>query len=400
LLTKELRNLSLKDLRDKLITRLTNDQTELPLDDQPYLNNWNAKSLHRQLARFTHWLEEQSRQPGRYLEYIVRSGKNAYEIEHLWATGFDQPKLHTMYVDKKLQGVLAVQALSRLNRCAWKLNKTDTFVLDFYNSIQEIKDAFDPFYTSTVLSEATDVNVLHDLKDSLDGFGIYDWNEIRAFNEKFFNSAEAEELHPLIDVVVERFESDLDDEQRIDFKIKAKQFIKIYAQVACIIPFENANWEMLHWFLKFLIPKLKVKDPQKDALDELLNSVDLSTYGLERSKLNQEIGLDSSTAEVDPQNPNMRGNHKPQPELDELDAIIQTFNERFFAGWDATPEEQRVKFINIANHVMNHADFVTQVQNNPDEQNSRLALEKIIEHAIRTERKRELDLYKNYASDP
>ena len=75
LLTKELRNLSLEVLRDKLITRLTSDQTEFPLDDQPYLNNWNAKSLHRQLARFTHWLEEQSGQPGRYLEYIVRSGK-------------------------------------------------------------------------------------------------------------------------------------------------------------------------------------------------------------------------------------------------------------------------------------------------------------------------------------
>lgn len=321
-------------------------------------------------------------------------------VANKYLTGFDQPKLHTMYVDKKLQGVLAVQALSRLNRCAWKLNKTDTFVLDFYNSIQEIKDAFDPFYTATVLSEATDVNVLHDLNDALDGFGIYDWSEIRAFNEKFFNSAEAEELHPLIDVVVERFDNDLDDEQRIDFKIKAKQFVKIYAQVACIIPFENSNWEMLHWFLKFLIPKLKVKDPQKDALDDLLNNVDLSTYGLERSKLNQQIGLESFTAEVDPQSPNMRGNHKPEPELDELDAIIQTFNERFFAGWDATPEEQRVKFINIANHVMNNADFVTQVQNNPDEQNSRLALEKIIEHAIRTERKRELDLYKNYASDP
>lgn len=90
LLTKELRNLSLDALRDKLITRLTNDQTELPLDDQPYLNNWNAKSLHRQLARFTHWLEEQSGQPGRYLEYMVRSGKNAYEIEHLWANHFER----------------------------------------------------------------------------------------------------------------------------------------------------------------------------------------------------------------------------------------------------------------------------------------------------------------------
>lgn len=90
LLTKELRNLSLEALRDKLITRLTSDQTEFPLDDQPYLNNWNAKSLHRQLARFTHWLEEQSGQLGRYLEYIVRSGKNAYEIEHLWANHFER----------------------------------------------------------------------------------------------------------------------------------------------------------------------------------------------------------------------------------------------------------------------------------------------------------------------
>lgn len=90
LLTKELRNLPLDMLRDKLITRLTNDQKELSLDDQPYLNNWNAKSLHRQLARFTHWLEEQSGQPGRYLEYIVRSGKNAYEIEHLWANHFER----------------------------------------------------------------------------------------------------------------------------------------------------------------------------------------------------------------------------------------------------------------------------------------------------------------------
>lgn len=90
LLTKELRNLSLEALRDKLIARLTSDQTEFPLNDQPYLNNWNAKSLHRQLARFTHWLEEQSGQPGRYQEYIIRSGKNAYEIEHLWANHFER----------------------------------------------------------------------------------------------------------------------------------------------------------------------------------------------------------------------------------------------------------------------------------------------------------------------
>lgn len=321
-------------------------------------------------------------------------------VANKYLTGFDEPMLHTMYVDKKLQGVLAVQALSRLNRCNWKLGKTDTFVLDFYNTVDDIKAAFDPFYTATTLSEPTDVNVLHDLKDVLDNFGIYDWSEVTTFNEKFFASAEAEELHPIIDTVVARFDADLDDEQRIDFKIKAKQFVKIYAQVAAIIPFNNVNWEMLHWFLKFLIPKLKVKDPDQDKLDELLNSVDLSTYGLERSRLETKIGLDASETELEPQNPNVRGGHFGDGDKDPLDEIVRAFNERHFAGWEATPEEQRVKFINIAKHVMNHADYKAQVEDNPDSQNRQLALERLIQQAISVERRRELDLYKRYASDP
>jgi len=320
-------------------------------------------------------------------------------VANKYLTGFDEPMLHTMYVDKKLQGVLAVQALSRLNRCNWKLGKYDTFVLDFYNTVDDIKDAFDPFYTATSLSEPTDVNVLHDLKDALDDFGIYDWSEVTAFNEKFFASAD-EELHPIIDTVVARFEADLDDEKRIDFKIKAKQFVKIYAQVAAIIPFNNVNWEMLHWFLKFLIPKLKVKDPDQDKLDELLNSVDLSTYGLERSRLEVRISLDASESELDPQNPNMRGPNIGPDDNDPLDKIIRAFNERHFAGWEATPDEQRVKFINIAKHVMSHADYKVQVEDNSDSQNRQLALERLIQQAISTERRRELDLYKRYSSDP
>lgn len=320
-------------------------------------------------------------------------------VANKYLTGFDEPMLHTMYVDKKLQGVLAVQALSRLNRCNWKLGKTDTFVLDFYNTVDDIKAAFDPFYTATTLSEPTDVNVLHDLKDVLDDFGIYDWAEVTTFNEKFFASAEAEELHPIIDIVVARFEADLDDEQRIDFKIKAKQFVKIYAQVAAIVPFNNVGWEMLHWFLKFLIPKLKVKDPDQDKLDELLNSIDLSTYGLERSRLEVKIGLDASETELAPQNPNVRGGHFSDGDKDPLDEIVRAFNERHFAGWEATPEEQRVKLINIAKHVINHADYKAQVEDNPDSQNRQLALERLIQQAISVERRRELDLYKRYASD-
>lgn len=334
-------------------------------------------------------------------------------VANKYLTGFDEPLLHTMYVDKKLQGVLAVQALSRLNRCAWKWNKQDTFVLDFYNGVDDIKAAFDPFYTSTTLSEPTDVNVLHDLKDKLGDFGYYEWAEVEHFNHRYFGNADHDELSAIIDKVAARFDGDpaelkhLTKEQlerreadKIDFKIKAKQFVKIYAQVACIIPFENVGWEMLHWFLKFLIPKLKVKDPDQDKLDELLNSVDLSTYGLERSKVNEQIGLDASETELDPQNPNLRGYQPGGGQKDPLDEIIKAFNERHFAGWEATPEEQRVKFINIAKHVMTHADYKAQVEDNPDAQGRELALNHLISNAVMMERKRELDLYKKYASDP
>ena len=325
-------------------------------------------------------------------------------VANKYLTGFDQPKLSTSYVDKKLQGVLAVQALSRLNRCSHSLSKRkeDTFVLDFFNSTDDIKEAFDPFYTSTSLSKATDVNVLHDTKEKLDEVGVYEGKDVESFCTLYFSDTEAEYLSPIIDTCAARFDHELElsDDDKADFKIKAKQFVKIYAQLACIMPFDNIEWEKLHWFLKFLIPKLKIKDPDKDTLDELLESVDLSTYGLERIKLKESIGLDAGDSELDPQNPNVRGAHGDDKPKDPLDEIIKAFNERWFAGWEATPEEQRIKFINIARHVMSNPNYLTQVVDNHDEQNSRIALEKIISQAVSQERKKELDLYKRYAQDP
>jgi type I restriction enzyme, R subunit len=143
-----------------------------------------------------------------------------------------------------------------------------------------------------------------------------------------------------------------------------------------------------------------VKDPEQDQLDELLNSVDLSTYGLERVQLNFSIALDDAASEIDPQNPNARGYRGDEPQQDPLDEIIAAFNDRFFSGWDATPEEQRVKFLNIARHVIQHPNFQSQFVSNQDEQNRRIALEQLIQSAINQERRRELDLYKRYASDP
>jgi type I restriction enzyme R subunit len=323
-------------------------------------------------------------------------------VANKYLTGFDQPKLTAMYVDKKLQGVMAVQALSRLNRSADKLGKKteDIFILDFFNSTDDIKNSFDPFYTATSLSGATDINVLHDLKQTLDETGVYEQEEVELFCEKFFLKVDAQKLSPIIDTAANRFNKELElkDEDKADFKIKAKQFVKIYGQMAAIMPYEMIAWEKLFWFLKFLVPKLIVKDKDADDLDKLLESVDLSTYGLERTKLNDSIGLDASASELEPPNANPRGAHGEKVE-DILESIIRNFNEKWFQGWEATPDEQRTKFIQLSKHIQAHKDFQSKVADNGDRQNSDLALEKIIEDVMRKQRKNELDLYKLYAKD-
>ncbi|WP_430416835.1 type I restriction endonuclease subunit R [Marinobacter adhaerens] len=324
-------------------------------------------------------------------------------VANKYLTGFDQPKLCAMYVDKKLQGVLAVQALSRLNRSAPKLGKKteDLFILDFFNSVDDIKTAFDPFYTATSLSQATDVNVLHELRDNLEEVGVFDWPEVENFVSLYFDDADAQKLSPIVDTAADRFNDGLglEDDEKADFKIKAKQFVKIYGQMASIMPYEIVAWEKLFWFLKFLIPKLKVRDKDADEIDALLDSVDLSSYGLERVKLNHSIGLDEGGTELDPTNPNPRGTHGGGEDKDPLDEIIQNFNERWFQGWEATPEEQRVKFLSIMKNIQDHPDFETKYRNNQDADNRALAFEKIFEEVMLERRRQDLELYRLIASD-
>lgn len=195
------------------------------------------------------------------------------------------------------------------------------------------------------------------------------------------------------------YELSWDNNAKADFKIKAKQFVKIYGQVASILPYEVIKWEKLFWFLKFLIPKLVIVDPDADALDELLNSVDLSTYGLKHEKLNVSIGLDASETELDPQNSNPRGAHTGGTEEDPLDLIVRAFNERWFQGWEVTPEEQRVKFVNLASSMRKHPDYKEKYQDNPDEQNRNIAFNKIFDEIMAKQRKSELDLYRLVTKD-
>jgi type I restriction enzyme, R subunit len=325
-------------------------------------------------------------------------------VANKYLTGFDQPKLCAMYVDKKLQGVLAVQALSRLNRSASKYNKRteDLFVLDFFNSTDDIKAAFDDFYTSTTLSQATDVNILHELKAQLDDVGVYEWEEVETFTQYYFEGKDANTyLSPIIQQAEHRFNHELalSEEEKADYKIKAKQFVKIYGQMASILPYEILKWEQLFWFLKFLIPKMVVKTKEDELIDQILESVDLNTYGLERTKLSHSIELDVAETELDPQNPNPRGAHGSDADKDPLDEIIRTFNERWFQGWDATPDEQRVRILSLSKIIAAHPDYPSKVANNPDVQNRDLAFARILDEVMSRQRKQELELYKLYAKD-
>ena len=322
-------------------------------------------------------------------------------VANKYLTGFDQPKLCAMYIDKPLAGVLAVQALSRLNRSAYDLGKLseDLFVLDFYNTQDDIKNAFDPFYTATTLSEATDVNVLHQLKTTLLSVGVFDMDEVNEFIELYIQGAEADQFAPIIDTAAERFNKEIEwpENGKADFKMKCKQFVKVYSKVAAIIDYEVADWEKLFWYLRLLIPQLIVPGKASEDIKDLLDSVDLNTYGLRRTALNETIKLDSEESVVDPNKPVMvnAGADDEEPK-EPLDIILKEFNERWFKGWQATPDEQKAKMMNMAKAVVEDEDYKEMVVGNPDQQAVNDIYSRIIDSIVRRQRRGDASFYKEY----
>lgn len=320
-------------------------------------------------------------------------------VANKYLTGFDQPKLCTMYIDKPLDGVLAVQALSRLNRAAPELGKMseDLFILDFYNSIDGIKAAFDDFYTSTVLSEATDINVLHELKATLLTYGVFDMEEVNAFNDLYVHGADADKWAPIIDTCAERFNNEIEwpENGKAEFKMRCKQFVKVYSKAAAIMDYEVLDWEKLFWFFKYLIPELRV-DSKGNDIKDLLDAVDLNTYGLRRTALNETITLDAGEAVVDPNKAVMVNAGDNEEPKDPLDEILKEFNERWFKGWNATPDDQKAKLISITKAVATDEDYQTLVVGNPDQEAVDTAMAAIIDKIIRQKRKGDMSLYKEY----
>ncbi len=238
-------------------------------------------------------------------------------------TGYDEPLLHTMYVDKILSGIKAVQTLSRLNRAY--PGKHDTFVLDFANDADTIRVSFEPYYRTTILSEETDPNKLHDLQADLDGYQIYSREQVVGLVDLYLAGADRDKLDPILDTCVAVY-NDLDEDGQVDFKGKAKAFVRTYNFLSSILPYSNADWERLATFLNFLIPKLPA--PREDDLAKgILEAIDMDSYRAEvRSAMS--IALADEDVEIGPV-PVEGGGYMIEPELDRLSSILQTFNDMF-----------------------------------------------------------------------
>ena len=291
-------------------------------------------------------------------------------------TGYDEPLLHTMYVDKMLSGIKAVQTLSRLNRAHPK--KHDVFVLDFQNDTETIEKSFADYYRTTILSKETDPNKLHTLKGELDGYQVYAPELVHELVALYLGGADRDRLDPILDACVAVYLHDLDEDGQVDFKGKAKAFARTYDFLATILPYGIQDWEKLSIFLNFLIPKLPAP-VEEDLAKGILEAIDMDSYRAEK-KATMAIALPDADAEIEPV-PTSGGGRKIEPELDNLSNILKAFNEQFgglFA--DAQRMEQRI-IEEIPRKVAEDQAYRNAKQHS-DRQNARIEHDKALKRVI------------------
>ena len=239
-------------------------------------------------------------------------------------TGYDEPLLHTMYVDKVLSGIKAVQTLSRLNRAHPK--KTDTFVLDFLNDADTIEAAFADYYRTTILSGETDPNKLNDQQADLDTAEVYRADDVDTLVARFLGGAARDELDPILDACVVRYLDDLDEDGQVAFKGQAKAFVRTYGFLAAILPYANPEWEKRSIFLNFLIPKLPAP-VEPDLAKGILETIDMESYRVE-VRAAQSPTLPDADGVIGPV-PIGDPGWSREADLDRLSTIVKSFNEQF-----------------------------------------------------------------------
>ena len=306
-------------------------------------------------------------------------------------TGYDEPLLHTMYVDKPLAGIKAVQTLSRLNRAHPK--KHDVFVLDFMNDADTIQQAFADYYRTTILADETDPNRLHDLKAALDGCQVYAAAQVDEFVTLYLGGADRDRLDPILDACVADYRERLDEDGQVDFKGKAKAFLRAYGFLSSILPYTNADWEKLSIFLTFLVPKLPAP-VEEDLSKGILDAIDMDSYRVEKQAA-VRIQLPDEDAEIDPM-PTDGGGHKPEPELDRLSNILKTFNDQFGnIDWSDADRVHKLITEDIPIRVAADGAYQNAMKNN-DRQNARIEHDKALARVMTAVLKDDTELFKQF----
>jgi type I restriction enzyme R subunit len=309
-------------------------------------------------------------------------------------TGYDEPLLHTMYVDKALSGVKAVQTLSRLNRAHPK--KHDVFVLDFMNDTATIEAAFAPYYRASILSRETDPNKLHDLKADLDNAQVYAPEQIDQFVELYLTGADRDQLDPILDACVATYNEGLDGDGQVDFKGKAKAFVRTYGFLSAILPYNNAAWEKLSIILNFLIPKLPAPR-EEDLAKGILEAIDMDSYRVEK-KAAVRIQLPDSGPEIEPV-PTTGVGGKAEPELDRLSNIIKVFNDQFGnIPWTDADRIHRLITEEIPERVAADKAFQNAKQNS-DRQNARIEHDKALRRVMMALLKDDTELFRQFSDN-
>lgn len=310
-------------------------------------------------------------------------------------TGYDEPLLHTMYVDKPLAGIKAVQTLSRLNRA--HPQKTDTFVLDFMNDADTITAAFADYYRTTILSEETDPNTLHDLKAVLDAYQVYARKQVEELVRLFLGDADRDTLDPTLDVCVGNYVAELDEDGQVDFKGKAKAFVRTYQFLASILPYTNREWEELSIFLNFLIPKLPAPI-EEDISKGILEAIDMESY---RNQVREtmKLTLEDEDGEVGPV-PTSGGGRKPEPELDRLSNIIRAFNDQFGnIDWKDADRIRKVITEELPDKVASDKAYQNAMKNS-DKAAARLEHDRALQKAVIGMLADHTELFKQFSDNP
>lgn len=312
-------------------------------------------------------------------------------VANKFQTGFDQPLLHTMFVDKKLGGVNAVQTLSRLNRS--HPLKQDTFVLDFANTAEEIEKAFKPYFESTILGEGTDPNKLFDLQDALDNYQVYSRVQVEDFSNRILANVPIDQLHALLDQSSAIFRNDLEEEQQADFRAKVKTYVRLYIFLSQIVEFENAYLERLYIFLNHLQNKLG-GDSSVDLAKGILDNIDMDSYRLQLESTTN-VALEQGE-DLKPIPTEMRGGTS-EPEIDKLSSILNIFNDRYGTEFEDTDKVRKMA-VDIAEGVLNNDEMRNSLKYS-DEQNAKITNDKVVANEILNHINSNFNFFKYYSDN-